>query len=231
MLNAHMHVGCNVYEIQCQKQEHQSFQETAKVRHFDLCKDCWQEVVVLRSQLLTAPLCLHRARTSMGVSCWLQPWHWGSPASCPLTATVSCLRNSGIPGRRWRQWGRSRWRGCVFRLSSIVVLRRYSIIEWRLGYIHRKGHLDWLVESELILVCAFGRNMLSIHAQATNGDFCPYRPVAQRTKYQPYQGYKSRCWTEMEYRYTPTYDTSHLRRFSIATMPRTWGACFAVTTP
>ena len=27
-----MHVGCNVYEIQCQKQEQQSFQETAKVR-------------------------------------------------------------------------------------------------------------------------------------------------------------------------------------------------------
>jgi hypothetical protein len=31
--------------------------------------------------------------------------------------------------------------------------------------------------------------------------------------------------------HTPTYDTSHLRRFSIATMPRIWGACFAVTTP
>jgi hypothetical protein len=25
------HVGCNVYEIQSQKEEHQSFQETAKV--------------------------------------------------------------------------------------------------------------------------------------------------------------------------------------------------------
>jgi hypothetical protein len=26
-----MHVGCNVFEIQCQKEEQQSFQETAKV--------------------------------------------------------------------------------------------------------------------------------------------------------------------------------------------------------
>jgi hypothetical protein len=34
MLKAHVHVGCNVYEIQCQKEEHQSFQETAKVRDF-----------------------------------------------------------------------------------------------------------------------------------------------------------------------------------------------------
>jgi hypothetical protein len=32
MLKAHMHVGCNVFEIQCQKQQQQSFQETAKVR-------------------------------------------------------------------------------------------------------------------------------------------------------------------------------------------------------
>ncbi|KAJ9595308.1 hypothetical protein L9F63_027308, partial [Diploptera punctata] len=30
MLKAHVHVGCNVYEIQSQKEEHQSFQETAK---------------------------------------------------------------------------------------------------------------------------------------------------------------------------------------------------------
>jgi hypothetical protein len=34
MLKAHVHVGCNVYEIQSQKEEHQSFQETAKVRNF-----------------------------------------------------------------------------------------------------------------------------------------------------------------------------------------------------
>jgi hypothetical protein len=34
MLKAHVHVGCNVYEIQSQKEEHQSFQETAKVRDF-----------------------------------------------------------------------------------------------------------------------------------------------------------------------------------------------------
>jgi len=28
-----MEVGCNVREIQSQKEEHQSFQETAKVKH------------------------------------------------------------------------------------------------------------------------------------------------------------------------------------------------------
>lgn len=31
LLKAHVHVGCSVYEIQLQKDEHQSFQETAKV--------------------------------------------------------------------------------------------------------------------------------------------------------------------------------------------------------
>jgi len=40
-----MHVGCNVYEIQFQKQEQQSFQETAKVREFVMFRsdsmDCW----------------------------------------------------------------------------------------------------------------------------------------------------------------------------------------------
>lgn len=31
LLRNHMEVGCNVKEIQLQKEEHQSFQETAKV--------------------------------------------------------------------------------------------------------------------------------------------------------------------------------------------------------
>lgn len=31
MIKAHSHVGCNVYEIQTQKEELQTFQETAKV--------------------------------------------------------------------------------------------------------------------------------------------------------------------------------------------------------
>lgn len=31
MLRDHGHVGCTVYEIQSQKEEHQVFQETAKV--------------------------------------------------------------------------------------------------------------------------------------------------------------------------------------------------------
>lgn len=35
MLRDHGHVGCSVYEIQSQKDEHQAFQETAKVsEHF-----------------------------------------------------------------------------------------------------------------------------------------------------------------------------------------------------
>lgn len=33
LLRNHMEVGCNVKEIQSQKEEHQSFQETAKVKH------------------------------------------------------------------------------------------------------------------------------------------------------------------------------------------------------
>lgn len=32
LLRDHSHVGCTVYEIQSQKEEHQIFQETAKVR-------------------------------------------------------------------------------------------------------------------------------------------------------------------------------------------------------
>lgn len=31
MTKTHTHVGCNVYEIQSQKEEHQNFQDTAKV--------------------------------------------------------------------------------------------------------------------------------------------------------------------------------------------------------
>lgn len=34
MLKYHCHVGCSVYEIQSQKEEHQVFQETAKVRQY-----------------------------------------------------------------------------------------------------------------------------------------------------------------------------------------------------
>lgn len=34
MLKSHSHIGCSVYEIQKQKEEHQCFQETAKVSVF-----------------------------------------------------------------------------------------------------------------------------------------------------------------------------------------------------
>ena len=127
MLKAHMHVGCNVYEIQCQKQEQQSFQETAKVRESVMCV-CVQtaRTAGMESANRLPYVCLNRERTSMAVSCWLLHWHWGNPANCPLTATVSFLRNSGIPGRGCRRWGRNRWRACAFQPSSIVVLTRYS---------------------------------------------------------------------------------------------------------
>jgi hypothetical protein len=65
-----MYVGCDVYEIQCQKGQQQSFQETAKVRDFALCvcaecKERWCCGFAYR----LAFACLHRARTSMDVSC------------------------------------------------------------------------------------------------------------------------------------------------------------------
>lgn len=34
MLKSHTHIGCNVSEIQNQKDEHQAFQDTAKVSDF-----------------------------------------------------------------------------------------------------------------------------------------------------------------------------------------------------
>lgn len=68
MLKAHMHVGCNVYEIQCQKQEQQSFQETAKVRKSVMLSFRLRGLLVGVSYRLPF-VCLHRERTSTGVSC------------------------------------------------------------------------------------------------------------------------------------------------------------------
>jgi len=44
LLRNHMEVGCNVKEIQSQKEEHQSFQETAKVKHVITVKNYFYKI-------------------------------------------------------------------------------------------------------------------------------------------------------------------------------------------
>lgn len=53
MIKAHTHVGCNVYEIQSQKEEHQNFQDTAKVRYIIFFKIKIYNVKTFRTPLIT----------------------------------------------------------------------------------------------------------------------------------------------------------------------------------
>lgn len=45
MIKSHTHVGCNIYEIQTQKDEHQVFQETAKVEFLEF--QCNQRLILV----------------------------------------------------------------------------------------------------------------------------------------------------------------------------------------
>jgi len=46
----------------------------------------------------------------------------------------------------------------VLRSTALQSFLGISDVE---GYIHRNGHLEWLVESESYLVCVYGRNVFS----------------------------------------------------------------------
>lgn len=66
MLKSHTHVGCNVSEIQNQKDEHQAFQDTAKVsvNHVAFCKNMLKFKTFYAS--FYSPI---RAHSIMGFSC------------------------------------------------------------------------------------------------------------------------------------------------------------------
>jgi hypothetical protein len=64
MLKLHLYVGCNMKEIQSQKEEHQSFQETAKVNI----------VSPYISSFITFRLLINRIPTISVFNCMEQPW-------------------------------------------------------------------------------------------------------------------------------------------------------------
>ena len=142
-----MHVGCNVYEIQYQKEEHQCFQETAKVRDFFL----WLVSVrrLLWSHLLSAPQLFAQGTYEYG--CQLLTAALALRQSCKLP-TVS---NSQLSQNLWNSWKRlqsvgqeqmTRLRVSAVYHRSVEEVRRYTHVvnsERRLGLQPQKGHFDW----------------------------------------------------------------------------------------
>jgi hypothetical protein len=94
-----MHVGCNVYEIQCQKQEQQSFQETAKVRKFVMLSFRLHGLLV--GVKLQTVLCLC-AQGTYEYGCQLLTAALALRQSCKLPTDS----NSQLSQNLWNSWKR-----------------------------------------------------------------------------------------------------------------------------
>jgi hypothetical protein len=162
MLKAHMHVGCNVYEIQCQKEEQQCFQETAKVRDFFL----WLVSVrrLLWSHLLSAPQLFAQGTYEYG--CQLLTAALALRQSCKLP-TVS---NSQLSENLWNSWKRlqsvgqeqmTRLRVSAVYHRSVQEVRHSRCEFWatfRLATTERSLWLVWFL-------CVFGGNTFSVRVR------------------------------------------------------------------
>ncbi len=81
MIKTHIHVGCNVYEIQLQKEELQSLQETAKVS-----QNLFKFMIYYRPHRIS--IC--RTHTITVVSCWMLHSLYDNRVSCLSTLIEKC---------------------------------------------------------------------------------------------------------------------------------------------
>lgn len=69
LIGNHVEIGCNVAEIQTQKQEHQSFQETARVKKFSEPNRSFELIFIFVQKINKFYLFIVRELMSTAVNC------------------------------------------------------------------------------------------------------------------------------------------------------------------